>query len=136
MNTHSQDPTLSEGSVLVLRAHHGMCLAFFRGEGYSGTFTEHMAKIKASLDRSPDRLLRVTARADDICTACPNLHDRVCETALKTERYDRAVLARCHLEEDTLITWQEFSRRVAENILQAGRRSGICSDCQWDSLCR
>ena len=138
MNKLTQNPVISEDNdnVLTLRAHHGMCLAFFRGKGYSGTFSEHMARVKASLDHKPGQLVKVVARADDICTACPNLHGGVCETAAKTQRYDRAVLSICCLEEDTLITWREFSRKVKEDILQAGRRPEICSDCQWDSLCR
>ena len=30
---------------LKLRAHHGMCLAFFEGKGYSSAFTENMGKV-------------------------------------------------------------------------------------------
>ena len=30
---------------LKIRAHHGMCLHFFEGKGYSNEFTAHMQKI-------------------------------------------------------------------------------------------
>ena len=36
-------------SPLPLRAHHGMCLAFFEGKGYSDGFTAHMRDILHSL---------------------------------------------------------------------------------------
>ena len=26
----------TEGKIIPLRPHHGMCLAYFKGEGYSG----------------------------------------------------------------------------------------------------
>ena len=34
---------------LKLRAHHGMCLAFFEGKGYSSAFTENMEKFYFSV---------------------------------------------------------------------------------------
>ena len=37
------------GERIVLRAHHGMCLAYFIGEGYSGGFTAHMGRVLAAL---------------------------------------------------------------------------------------
>ena len=30
---------------ICLRPHHGMCLAYFEGRGYSREFAEHMGKI-------------------------------------------------------------------------------------------
>ena len=35
----------TEGKIIPLRPHHGMCLAYFKGEGYSGGFTAHMAAV-------------------------------------------------------------------------------------------
>ena len=37
-------------SVYKIRAHHGMCLPFFRGEGYSGAFVENMTRMKKILE--------------------------------------------------------------------------------------
>ena len=36
-------------SVYSIRAHHGMCLYFFQGKGYSGEFVENMAKMREIL---------------------------------------------------------------------------------------
>lgn len=38
-------------AIIPLRAHHGLCLHFFRGKGYSGAFVENMARKKAMLER-------------------------------------------------------------------------------------
>ena len=35
----------TEEIVIPLRPHHGMCLAYFKGEGYSNGFTAHMAEM-------------------------------------------------------------------------------------------
>ena len=37
-------------AVIPLRAHHGLCLRFFQGKGYSGAFVENMAQKKAMLE--------------------------------------------------------------------------------------
>ena len=37
---------------LKIRAHHGMCLHFFEGKGYSNEFTAHMQKIYEEIQRS------------------------------------------------------------------------------------
>ena len=37
-------------AVIPLRAHHGLCLRFFQGKGYSGAFVENMARKKAMLE--------------------------------------------------------------------------------------
>lgn len=45
-------------SVYKIRAHHGMCLSFFQGKGYSGDFVENMARMKAILAENPEIILR------------------------------------------------------------------------------
>ena len=34
-----------------IRAHHGMCLAFFEGKGYNSEFTAHMGEMKKLLEK-------------------------------------------------------------------------------------
>ena len=59
---------------IKLRAHHGMCLAFFEGKGYSAGFTAHMAQILEYLEQE-NPIVTVVAEADCICGGCPNLTD-------------------------------------------------------------
>ena len=118
--------------VYNLRAHHGMCLYFFRGKGYSGQFVENMGKMKAVLEENPT--IRLMDSPDDICAACPNKATELC--AEKASRYDREVLRRCGLSVGERLPYREFSRKVIETILRRGVRAEICGDCQWSSLCR
>ena len=117
--------------VYNIRAHHGMCLFFFRGKGYSGEFVENMGKMKAVLEKNPDICLLDSP--DDICAACPNSLTEAC--AEKASRYDREVLRRCGLSAGDTLPYHDFSEKVIETILRPGHRRKICGDCQWSSLC-
>lgn len=117
--------------VYNLRAHHGMCLYFFRGKGYSGQFVENMGKMKAVLEENPT--IRLMDSPDDICAACPNKVTEPC--AEKASRYDREVLRRCGLSVGDTLSYEDFSKKVVETILRPGVRRSICGDCQWSSLC-
>ena len=119
-------------SVYKIRAHHGMCLSFFQGKGYSGDFVENMSRMKAILEKNPE--ISLMDSPDDICAACPNRLTENC--AEKASRYDREVLRRCGLSVGERLPYREFSRKVIETILRPGVRAEICGDCQWSSLCR
>ena len=119
-------------SVYKIRAHHGVCLYFFQGKGYSGEFVENMGKMKAILEKNPE--ISLMDSPDDICAACPNRLTENC--AEKASRYDREVLRRCGLSVGERLPYREFSRKVIETILRPGVRAEICGDCQWSSLCR
>ena len=119
-------------SVCKIRAHHGVCLYFFQGKGYSGEFVENMSRMKAILEKNPE--ISLMDSPDDICAACPNRLTENC--AEKASRYDREVLRRCGLSVGERLPYREFSRKVIETILRPGVRAEICGDCQWSSLCR
>lgn len=116
-----------------IRAHHGMCLAFFKGKGYSGEFTDHMGKMKTVLERNPK--VRIINETDDICGHCPNNISGTCNTPDKVSEYDNKVLELCRLEPGAEMEWKAFEELVGCAILNKGRRKAVCGDCQWDSLC-
>ena len=117
--------------VVNLRAHHGMCLTFFQGKGYSGDFVENMAAMKENLEQNPQ--IRLLEGYDDVCAACPNKRTETCTE--KASRYDREVLRRCGLSVGDTLPYRDFSQNVIETILRPGLRVEICGDCQWSSLC-
>lgn len=119
---------------IPFRAHHGMCLAFFEGRGYSDAFTAHMQTVLDGMDADP--LLELVTRGDVVCGCCPNLHDGVCVTAQKVLEYDRQVLALCGVKAGTVLPWSEFSRLVSRHILSPGKREAICGNCEWNAICK
>ena len=80
-------------AVIPLRAHHGLCLRFFQGKGYSGAFVENMARKKAMLEENP--LVRLTDQADEIYRACPNNLSGQCESAEKVRRWGIGAVLFC-----------------------------------------
>lgn len=116
-----------------IRAHHGMCLAFFEGKGYSSEFTKHMGEMKRILAGNPE--VTIVTAADDICAPCPNNEAGTCAAADKVAAYDGAVLSLCGIEPGATMCFQEFEKLVDEKILTAGKRKEICGSCQWDSIC-
>ena len=122
-----------QGSALPLRPHHGMCMAYFVGHGYSGGFTAHMGALLASL--GPESPVRLVVGTDAVCGACPNNLDGLCDKPELVASYDRAVLSLCGLGEGDELPFGQFTALVEEHILSQGRRASICGDCQWNALC-
>lgn len=120
--------------IIPIRPHHGMCLAYYVGQGYSDGFNRHMGEMLEHFLKDP--AVRLTVAADEVCAACPNNGAKGCVTQEKVERYDRAVLAACGLEEGESVSFLAFARMVQEQVIAAGMRETICGDCQWTALCR
>ena len=100
----------TEEIVIPLRPHHGMCLAYFKGEGYSNGFTAHMAEmLKIFLE---GKKIRLHVDTDEICSACPNNLGGHCETGDKVAEYDNAVLEKCGLKAGQTLHFSEFTKKV------------------------
>ena len=117
-----------------IRAHHGMCLAFFEGKGCSPEFTENMTAVIGKLN-SGGTFIRLTAGADIICRCCPHNIGGICESIENVERYDNAVLRLCGLKNGEEISWQDFRRAVFDNIISAGKTAEVCGGCSWSYIC-
>ncbi len=120
--------------MVSLRAHHGMCIAFFQGKGYSDDFTAHMGSVIRRLKENP--LIQISAQTDEICSKCPNNKQGICRTQDRVSDYDREVLLRCGLSEGMVLPFADFEKAVYQNILLCGSREDICGKCQWNNLCR
>ena len=123
----------TEGKIIPLRPHHGMCLAYFKGEGYSNSFTAHMAEmLKIFLE---GKKIRLHVDTDEICSACPNNEKGCCSSFSLVEAYDNAVLDLCGLENGQIMEFDDFTDIVQKKILASGKRKEICGNCQWNSIC-
>ncbi|MCM1329277.1 MAG: DUF1284 domain-containing protein [Ruminococcus sp.] len=120
--------------TVQIRPHHGLCAEFFRGEGYSGEFSQNMAKVLKMLNET-DPTVSPKAAADLICGHCPNNAGGVCSTEEKVLRYDKKVLEICGIAEGAPIKWSEFRRLAAEKIVSAGKLGEVCGDCGWFYIC-
>ena len=114
----------------ALRPHHGLCLGFIEGKGYSGEFSRNMAAVLSELTQ--DTPIRLTDGNDTLCACCPNRF-APCPDA---GDYDRRVLELCGLEPGQALTWGDFREAVVSRILAPGKLSAVCGDCRWAELCR
>ena len=120
--------------MIRLRAHHGMCLYYFKGKGYSDSFVANMHRYKELLENE-DPVIELTASTDALCAGCPHNHVQLCDTATKVLNYDKIVLELCGLCEGEKISYHDFSAMINSRIIEPGKRPEICSDCQWTDLC-
>lgn len=114
---------------ILLRPHHGLCLRFFEGKGYSADFVKNTEAVRRML--TPDARVRLTAGPDAVCRCCPR-RTGPCTSA---DRYDRQVLAKCGLEFGETLTWSRFAQLVTDRILRCGSLAEICGDCRWFPIC-
>ncbi len=117
------------------RPHHGLCIHFFRGKGYSDQFVENMTNIVKKLEENPT--IQLIRGADDLCGSCPNLLEKsICNSQEKVRRFDESVLKYCELAYHSTLSWEEFSALVKGNILDPGLRQEVCGSCQWSEICQ
>lgn len=119
--------------MIRLRPHHGMCLAYFEGKGYSDSFTVNMQHMLEIFENGTD--VELTAAGDEICKACPNLQNGSCLSAELVGGFDREVLKACNLKEKAHMTFHEFVDNVQRNVIESGKRVEICGNCQWNEIC-
>lgn len=117
-----------------LRAHHGLCLHFFVGKGYSKAFVQNMTEIKNTLAQNPT--IQLTDGADAVCAAC---HHRVgvkgCESQEKVTRYDAVVFAMTNCKAGDVLRWADFYDTVQQHILAEHALYQVCPDCEWYAIC-
>lgn len=108
-------------------------MAYFTGYGYSDEFSANMAGLLARL--RPDSPVGLVVGTDEVCGACPNNSGGICNKPEQVAGYDRAVLAACGLAEGTVLPFGQFTALVQKRILETGRRTQICGNCQWNGIC-
>ena len=124
---------LHKDNTYKIRAHHGLCLFFFKGKGYSREFVKNMMDFKNKLDKDP--FVCITSKADIICGKCPNYIKDSCKNEDKVAEYDRQVLLRCNLTDGDILPYHSFRNLIVHNIILSGKREEVCGNFQWTLLC-
>ena len=121
---------------MELRAHHLLCLQGFRGVGYSGHFTHHMAKIHNELNGDPSTGVRLVAEPDQICRACPHLDQSgICsfrdgEDGVSSR--DQRILDQLGRSAGEELPWSDWVAAVQHVGLSSFEP--VCRECFWYPL--
>ena len=89
-----------------------MCLAYFKGEGYSNGFSAHMQEMLDIFQKGAK--IQLHADTDEICSACPNNEKGCCSSFSLVEAYDNAVLELCGLENGQIMEFDDFTDVVSK----------------------
>ena len=120
---------------LTLRGHHLLCLKGFQGYGYSESFTENMIKVNAQR-KSENTKVQLTNSPDDICRACPNLKNNICEDELNNRRIvgmDNEVLKKIDSTKEHNSV--ELFEKIDDIFNSTESVSEICFNCMWHEKC-
>ena len=90
-----------------------MCLAYFKGEGYSDGFSAHMQEMLDIFQKGAK--IQLHADTDEICSACPNNEKGCCSSFSLVEAYDNAVLDLCGLENGQIMEFDDYRYCSKEN---------------------
>lgn len=121
---------------ILLRPHHGLCIQFYEGKGYSKDFTKKMDELVDLIETNPNMLIQLYSDVDVLCESCPNNKDSRCITYEKVKRFDEMVLSYCNINFWDIISIRDFLQLVRTEILDKRLQPSICSDCEWYSICK
>lgn len=118
---------------MKLRPHHGLCIYFFEGKGYSPDFVANMKRVIEKLQKNPK--LELVCEKDAVCAACPHMKEGICDSFDKVACYDQRVLSLLGISQNRKISFREFEKQIEDKILKAGRLEEVCTDCAWREIC-
>lgn len=120
---------------LVLRGHHLLCLKGFQGYGYDEDFTKNMTEVNYKR-KQPNTTISLVSSPDDICSACPNLKDNLCEDKKQNQiiiDMDNEVLKKIDATKD--YDSRELFEKIDEIFSTKKSVDKICLNCMWHEKC-
>ncbi len=120
---------------LILRGHHLLCLQGFQGYGYDSDFVKNMTEVN-EIRKIETTEITVCDSPDDICKACPNLKNNMCQSNDENDnivKMDRKVLER--LPKKEFETSKELFDLLNATFHSKSSVKGICDGCKWTEEC-
>ena len=119
-----------------IRAHHLLCMRFFRGRGYSKEFVDNFYEVLLHLGRNP--IIKIVNHPDIICDKCPHSNHGKCikkgpyfEDEVKAK--DDFIIAQLGLSAGQKMPFKQVSQLVEQKIKSVRK---ICIECEWLSYCQ
>ncbi len=118
-----------------IRAHHLLCMKYFKGKGYSEEFVSNFYKVIKELNDNP--FVRVVNHPDIICGSC--LHNVNSKCVKKGPDFENKV----RKKDNIIIGYlgvnlnQELKAKKIKKLvnLRLTKLRDICKDCEWLKYC-
>lgn len=120
---------------MELRGHHLLCILGFQGYGYSEDFVLNMTRIN-ELRKTDKTTIKLINSSDDICSACPNLKNDLCENEMQNEtivKMDEEVLSEFDINKE--YNGIDLFNEVILKFNTLKSVENICNDCKWAEKC-
>jgi len=122
-------------AAINIRAHHLLCMKYFKGKGYSPEFVSNFYKVIKSLENNP--IIRITNGVDIICSACPRSKEKRCvekDSSFEGEmtEKDNKVIRYLGIELNAGIKIKKARNLVDQNL---EKLKEICEGCEWLEYC-
>jgi len=119
---------------IPIRAHHLLCVAAFRGLGYSDSFVENVEQVVAEIRRGPRTGLKLLDTCDVICSGCPYNIGGECRkesgSEEKVRSFDLKVLSLLGLSSGDVLPASRIYRLLARRMKPEVREK-LCGRCSW-----
>jgi uncharacterized protein len=122
-------------NLVILRAHHLLCLHGFRGLGYDDRFVANMSEVCERIRREPAPQIKVVNEPDDICGACPHVTGCSCEKTGEVDeerarQLDARVLAQLGIAPGQIFARDELMTLIY-NKITPDDLVVVCEGCDW-----
>ena len=111
-----------------------LCLKGFQGYGYNEKFTKNMAKINHQRKLNTS-IIKLKNDVDDICLACPNLKNNMCENQKQNQKIIKMDNEVLKMFENKEYNSNELCEKIDELFTTKENVSNICNGCKWHEKC-
>lgn len=119
---------------MKIRAHHLLCMKYFKGKGYSQEFVDNFRKTIEKLKKNPS--IKVTNSSDIICGSCPRNDKGKCikrkDSDIKVRKKDNDIMHILGLKPSQEVLAENI-KKLVNMKLPALRKT--CKDCEWRKYC-
>ncbi len=118
-----------------IRAHHLLCMKYFKGRGYSEEFISNFYKVIKELRNNPP--IKVINYPDIICGSCPHNSNNKCikkgpNSESKVREKDNIVINYLGIKLNEKIKAIDATDLVNLNL---NKLKEACKDCEWRKYC-
>ena len=126
---------MADAPEVRLWGHHGICLHFLKGEGYSPELVTQLAHILKKAEAGID--IELLSGADDVCHVCPYLQGEECRYTRYADPeirvMDKTALDLLKLTPGEITRWPALREKISLIFHQWSQ--AFCRECDWKTAC-